>query len=280
MRTLALVSVLAPMLVAVAAVVGGRNGVRDVEACSFVLPKFDELVVRAEAIVLADAIEVGDEVVRAPTVVTFTPSPTFTPEPGVETTATPNIATQIVQGRVSPTPVPTYGPEAFGLDLRGIGATLDVIEVYHGSAASPLRLGEVERARVETYIRYLQSNPIAIAPCSPDLGVWRFEQGVRYLALIETDDYSGTHATHLSEVVGDVIPVGQDRHFYVNTGIYERYFSALSSDTTNLSEGYTRITEDIPLPMMLSAIDSIRSGEPPPVIKPPSTGSAGLRGSQ
>jgi hypothetical protein len=153
---------------------------------------------------------------------------------------------------------------------------LTVVESYFGAAGGTIVTDQEQRARIETYIREVEAGTAGIVGCPLNLDAYRYALGARYLTLFDREPSGGLRTrVHLRVDNADVVIRGT-AVTTMTAETYHRFFEGIPA-TVNEADDYAQLTADrVPLSTMLRAITALRTGESPPAITPPETGTAGL----
>lgn len=262
------------MVVTAVAVVAGSMLMpptsRPAGACIQAPSDFERDTRSAAFVALIDAIEVGSATNSLPPL----PTPTATPTIAPLTTDTPAAtATRTPRGAKTATPtetaMPTWTPVAVprSPSLAGLGATLAIVELYAGEAATPVRIDVYGRSKYEQYLREQEALILNSNSCAGSRPV-TYALGTRYVVF--GNGANGVFATGVRvNVEGDDAVFGTGG-LSMTEAAYHRYFEGLAA---TIEQGYARLTvERMPLATLARAIRAARRG----TIVPPETGSAGL----
>jgi len=260
------------MLLAVAAVLAASLAAamtpgprRTADACSFGPPVMEQLL-HADVIALVEITSVQGAINAQPTL-----TPTATATLAAPPTPTPFVRI------ASPTPeeaIPTRAP----VDLRGVGATANVVRLYRGDASSPLTIDAAAREELERAARgYEAMPPDIMPPCPVGLGYERYATGHQYVIFargggssVETEFYG---AWEVLEGERGVPYVPGPGNLMVTRQMYDAYLRGLEASPDE-SFMYVRARR-IPF----EAFERMITGGPAarPEIALPDTGSAGLK---
>jgi hypothetical protein len=241
-------------------------------ACTGGPGAFEREVRDSVGVVVVEVIAVGGPEVTAPTV---TPTPVGTPfVPLPSAVATP---------RIPP--------------LLGVGARLRVERVLAGDLGKEFDIDTARRRSMEQQIRRVQADPNTILPCAIDFLVERYAVGERYLILPRRDDRGGLFTSLRLRLDGEMALISSPMHrndhprLLVSAGVRDEYFAGLPSSPAGQQEPgeepelYFIESDRVPVAMLAAAVEGILASPPPtqpPIappgaIRPPDTGSAGLR---
>jgi hypothetical protein len=232
---------------------------------------FDQLMLESNIVVLADITTVGGAANTQPTA---TPRATYTPT----VTPTPGSPTPTIDPVFPRVESPTATATATPFDLTGYSATGAVLEMYRGSAQSPLTIDPEGRAMMERALRAEEARRPGdpFPPCPAFLGHFKYTAGQRYVLFgqggpgsIETPIYGQWEV--LTDEADELYVLA--RNMYVPRDVYETYMHGI--DAVADERWYYITAERIPL----ATFERMITGAPPerPPIVPPVTGNAGLK---
>lgn len=232
-------------------------------ACSAFPPFLEEIAPEADTIVIVTATRVGSKGLEYPV------------------SALPDV--ELGPGTLLP---PDHPAAQHQWDFSGLGATMQTETVLAGTVPAQFEVDATQRLFAEALARKVMANPGFDPPCGIGSFVPRYEAGSRYLLFLKRTEDGWLNLALRSQPLTDgfIQPRGIDMSFITYMDSFgqlgtERVYIQLDDEgrpsTVSFSESAS-LPLDAYIAVALALHHSARPDNPP-IISPPSTGSAGLR---